>query len=86
MRKLSIKLLGIVLISASLSSAVTPAFALGGCGPNRHRNGWGECVWGRSKSRLGLEKNWPSGHAYAQWDVALFSVRRPLADRLYASP
>src|ERR1700677_3572806 len=46
MKKLSIKLLGIVLISATLSSAMTPAFALGGCGPNRHRNGWGECVWG----------------------------------------
>src|ERR1700677_2604093 len=46
MKKLSIKLLGIVLISATLSSAVTPVFALGGCGPNRHRNGWGECVWG----------------------------------------
>src|SRR6202050_5992125 len=46
MKKLSIKLLGVVLISATLSSAMTPAFALGGCGPNRHRNGWGECVWG----------------------------------------
>ena len=46
MKKLSIKLLGVVIISATLSSAMTPAFALGGCGPNRHRNGWGECVWG----------------------------------------
>jgi hypothetical protein len=46
MKKLSIRLLGIVLISAALSSAVSPAFALGGCGPNRHRNGWGQCVWG----------------------------------------
>jgi len=46
MKKLSIKLLGAVLISATLSSAITPAFALGGCGPNRHRNGMGECVWG----------------------------------------
>jgi hypothetical protein len=46
MRKLAIKLLGIAIISATLSSAITPAYALGGCGPNRHRNGWGQCVWG----------------------------------------
>jgi hypothetical protein len=46
MKKLSMKLLGVVIISATLSSAITPAFALGGCGPNRHRNGWGQCVWG----------------------------------------
>jgi hypothetical protein len=46
MKNLSIKLLGIVLISATLSTAITPAFALGGCGPNRHRNGYGYCVWG----------------------------------------
>src|ERR1700727_896426 len=45
-KKLAIKLLGIVIISATLSSAISPAFALGGCGPNRHRNGWGQCVWG----------------------------------------
>jgi hypothetical protein len=46
MKKLSIKLLGVAIISATLSSAISPAFALGGCGPNRHRNGWGQCVWG----------------------------------------
>lgn len=45
MRTLRTLLLGIVILS-SLSSAVTPAFALGGCGPNRHRNAWGYCVWG----------------------------------------
>ena len=56
MKKLSIKLLGVVVISAALSSAITPAFALGGCGPNHHRNGWGQCVWG-SKSGLVLENN-----------------------------
>ena len=65
MKKLWIKLLGIVLISAALSSAVSPAFALGGCGPNRHRNGWGECVWGGQKSGLVPEKNRPYGHAHA---------------------
>jgi hypothetical protein len=46
MKKLAIKLLGVVIVSATLSSAISPAFALGGCGPNRHRNGWGQCVWG----------------------------------------
>jgi hypothetical protein len=29
-----------------VSSAVTPAFALGGCGPNMHRGWGGQCVWG----------------------------------------
>jgi hypothetical protein len=42
MKMLVTALLAIVMLSASLSSV----FALGGCGPNRHRNGWGQCVWG----------------------------------------
>jgi hypothetical protein len=38
---------GIVIGSAALSSAVTPAFALGGCGPNSHRSSvTGQCIWG----------------------------------------
>lgn len=45
MRTLRTLLLGIVILS-SLSAAIAPAFALGGCGPNRHRNAWGYCVWG----------------------------------------
>ncbi len=37
---------GVVILSA-LSSAVTPAFALGGCGPNFHRSSvTGQCIWG----------------------------------------
>jgi hypothetical protein len=36
---------------------------------------------GRSKSRLVLAKNRPSGHAYAQWDIALFPVGLALARR-----
>ena len=40
-------LLGFVFLSAALSSPVTPAFALGGCGPNRHRSSvTGRCIWG----------------------------------------
>jgi hypothetical protein len=46
MKTLRTVLLGIVILSAALSSAVAPALALGGCGPNGHRNAWGQCVWG----------------------------------------
>ena len=46
MSKLAAKLLGVVILSAAVSSAVSPAFALGGCGPNYHRNWAGRCVWG----------------------------------------
>ena len=45
MKTLGTVLLGVVIFSATLS-AVAPAFALGGCGPNGHRNHWGRCVWG----------------------------------------
>ena len=47
MKKLSATLVGVVILSAALSSAVAPAFALGGCGPNGHRSSvTGRCVWG----------------------------------------
>jgi hypothetical protein len=46
MSKLAAKFLGVVILSAAVSSAVTPALALGGCGPNFHRNWAGQCVWG----------------------------------------
>jgi hypothetical protein len=42
MKTLATLFIGIVIFSSSFSSA----FALGGCGPNRHRNAWGACVWG----------------------------------------
>ena len=45
MKKLSAALFGVAILSAA-ASAVTPAFALGGCGPNFHRNWAGVCVWG----------------------------------------
>jgi hypothetical protein len=44
--KFSAALLGIVVLSATLSFLATPASALGGCGPNGHRDGWGHCVFG----------------------------------------
>jgi len=42
METLKAALLGVVI----LSSAVAPAFALGGCGPNHHRGAFGRCVLG----------------------------------------
>jgi len=52
MKRLSTALFGILVLSTALSSVITPAYALGGCGPNRHRNAMGECVWG------GQNQNW----------------------------
>jgi hypothetical protein len=47
MKPLGTVLLGIVIISTALSSAVAPALALGGCGPNWHRSSVsGRCIWG----------------------------------------
>ena len=43
MKKLLATLLGVIIVSADLTSA----FALGGCGPNRHRSSvTGRCIWG----------------------------------------
>jgi len=69
MKKVSAALLGVVILSAALSSVVTPAFALGGCGPNMHRSSVsGRCIWGgqnqawclrhtgRTAIRVGREK------------------------------
>jgi hypothetical protein len=46
MKKLSAALLGVVILAMALSWMATPASALGGCGPNRHRGPWGGCRWG----------------------------------------
>lgn len=43
MRTLLAALPGAVIVVVTLSSS---AFALGGCGPNGHRNAWGYCVFG----------------------------------------
>ena len=52
MKRLLAALLGVVILSTTL----TPAFALGGCGPNHHRNAGGYCVWG------GQNQNWCLRH------------------------
>jgi hypothetical protein len=36
----------LAILVATVSLAATPALALGGCGPNGHRNWAGRCVWG----------------------------------------
>ena len=46
MKTFGTMLLGAVIFSTTLASAVAPALALGGCGPNGHRNAWGRCVFG----------------------------------------
>ena len=46
MKKLSAALLGVAILATALSWMATPASALGGCGPNRHRGPWGGCRWG----------------------------------------
>lgn len=45
-KKASAALLGVFVLSTIVSSIASPALALGGCGPNGHRNGWGQCVFG----------------------------------------
>jgi hypothetical protein len=46
MKRLPALLFGLAIIATTASSSITPAFALGGCGFNYHRNWAGRCVWG----------------------------------------
>ena len=60
MKKISAAILGAVIASAALASTTAPAFALGGCGADFHRDGAGRCVWG------GQDEHWclkHTGHA-----------------------
>jgi hypothetical protein len=59
MKKLFAGLVGVVVFSIAISSVATPALALGGCGPNGHRNGWGHCVFGGQNQDWCLRK---TGH------------------------
>ncbi|TNC10407.1 hypothetical protein FF100_22295 [Methylobacterium terricola] len=52
MKKLSVLVLGGFALSTVASMMPTPASALGGCGPNGHRNYRGQCVFG------GQRQNW----------------------------
>jgi hypothetical protein len=40
MKMLAAALFGVAILSTALTSAPTPAFALGECGPNAHRGPW----------------------------------------------
>ena len=57
-KSLRLVLLGVAMAAATLSS-VEPVSALGGCGPNRHRNACGRCVWGGQNEDWCLRK---TGH------------------------
>ena len=46
MKTLFASLIGFVAVSTVVSSIATPAYALGGCGRNGHRNAYGYCVFG----------------------------------------
>lgn len=59
MKKLSAALLGAVIVSAAAAMISQPASALGGCGPNGHRNAWGQCVFGGQNQDWCLRK---TGH------------------------
>ena len=84
MKKLAIKLLGVVIVSASLSSAISPAFALGGCGPNRHRNGWGECVWGGQNQDWCLRRTGHPATRMPNGNLRCYGQALALADALDA--
>jgi hypothetical protein len=45
-KKFWFALLSAVVVSTTRSLAVSPAFALGDCGKNYHRNKYGKCVYG----------------------------------------
>ena len=59
MKKLFAGLVGVLVLATAISSVATPALALGGCGPNRHRDGWGNCVFGGQNQDYCLRK---TGH------------------------
>jgi hypothetical protein len=60
MKKLQVSIFGLVILATTASAATTPAFALGGCGANGHRNAAGRCVWGGQNEAWCLRH---TGHA-----------------------
>lgn len=59
MKILSAALFGIAVLSAGVCLTSTPAAALGGCGPNQHRNAAGRCVFGGQNEDYCIRK---TGH------------------------
>jgi hypothetical protein len=62
MKMLAAALFGVAILSTALTSAPTPAFALGECGPNAHRGPWGGCRFGGQNQAWCLRN---SGHVAA---------------------
>ena len=66
MKKTSL-LFGLALLAA-LTATLEPALALGGCGPNRHRDWRGFCVWGGQNQAWCLRHTGheavPDGHGH----------------------
>jgi hypothetical protein len=58
MKTLKAALFGVVIFSGAIST-VSPAFALGDCGPNRHRDPAGKCVAGGQDEDFCLKR---TGH------------------------
>ena len=52
-------ILATLAIASTLVSLAPPAMALGGCGPNRHRNAFGACVFGGQNQNFCLRR---TGH------------------------
>jgi len=68
MKKLSAALLGVVILSAAVSSAVTPAFALGGCGRTPIATGRAFAS-GAVKIKLVPSTHGPSSRSRCQWEM-----------------
>ncbi|MGO9544226.1 MAG: hypothetical protein ACLPPF_05470 [Rhodomicrobium sp.] len=61
MKKLQVVMLGLAILATTASSTITPAYALGGCGYNRHRSSvTGRCIWGGQNQAWCLRH---TGHA-----------------------
>ena len=59
MKKLSAALIGAIVVATVVSSVATPALALGGCGPNGHRDRFNRCVFGGQNQAYCLRR---TGH------------------------
>ena len=59
MKKRYVTLAALAIASTLVSSLTPPAMALGGCGPNRHRNAFGICIFGGQNQNFCLRR---TGH------------------------
>jgi hypothetical protein len=71
-KKTSTLLVGGALALAFLTSAVAPAFALGGCGPNMHRGYGNRCYWGGQNQDWCLRKTGHPAQRMPNGEMACF--------------